>query len=80
MVAGAANSGKYLRPWRVHSNSHQECFIVLEQEGRPRIAWLSRDPRVDTPIEPSLPASSARASRSSIVCLALPAGRLKIRC
>lgn len=63
-----------------HSNSHQECLIVLEQEGRPRIAWLCRDPRVYTPIEPSFPASSARASRSSIVCLALPDGRLKIRC
>jgi hypothetical protein len=80
MMAGAANSGKYLRPWRAHSNSHQECLIILEQVGCPRIAWLCRDPRVYTPIEPSFPASSARASRSSIVCLALPDGRLKIRC
>ncbi len=44
MVAEAANSGKYLRPWRVHSNSHQECFIVLEQQGRPRICVVKQGP------------------------------------
>jgi hypothetical protein len=46
----------------------------------PQIACSTRDPRVYAITECSFLASSARASSSSMVCLALPDGRLKIRC